>query len=296
MKTLPLTVLAYEGPQARAYLLAMRERGWQPQRVLLMVLDHHPATGKKTATWLPRKLRAGLCRAQQEAALMYWPRSLRRSHPAVVAAVTSACEPLWPGRATAMVDAIAGAHHWPSQGSQFEQMLVSGYKDERLHRRLAELAEAGTLGPVLYTGGGIVPKALLDIPGVRLLHIHPGHLPDVRGADGLLWSMLIRGRPGASCFWMAPGIDVGDLIVAREFEPLALDLPTSAAGLSLYRALFASYDPLLRARLLVDDVLAAAEPYEQLTGRPQSEDDGLTYHFLHEALRNEALRRLCAKG
>ena len=29
------------------------------------------------------------------------------------------------------------------------------------------------------------PPVALDLPGVDLLHVHPGFLPDIRGADGV---------------------------------------------------------------------------------------------------------------
>ena len=57
---------------------------------------------------------------------------------------------------------------------------------------------------------------MFEIPGIRLIHVHTGFLPQVRGADVLLWSLLVRGRPGVSAFFMTPGLDDGDVLAARE--------------------------------------------------------------------------------
>ena len=58
----------------------------------------------------------------------------------------------------------------------------------------------------------------------------------------------------------------------------------------LYRALFAFYDPLLRAHLLVQHVLSKGQPLAELPNTPQDESDGITYHFLHASIRRRALQ------
>jgi methionyl-tRNA formyltransferase len=71
---------------------------------------------------------------------------------------------------------------------------------------------------MLYTSGGRVPGDLLSTSPSRMIHIHPGVVPYVRGSDCLFWSVLTRGRPGMSCFYMNAGIDTGDIIHTREFD------------------------------------------------------------------------------
>ena len=38
-RQIPLTVLAWEGPQARAYLARMKRAGMSPERIILMIKD-----------------------------------------------------------------------------------------------------------------------------------------------------------------------------------------------------------------------------------------------------------------
>jgi hypothetical protein len=147
---------------------------------------------------------------------------------------------------------------------------------------------------VLFTGGGILPAGVIDLPGLRFLHVHPGHLPFVRGADGLLWSILVRGRPATSCFYLAAGLDTGDVVAVRDYPPLSFDLGSRRRpdDQTLYRAVFSFIDPLLRADMLVNGVLNAGVDLPHLETTPQDPSRGVTYHFLHPRLRERALARL----
>ena len=48
--------------------------------------------------------------------------------------------------------------------------------------------------------------------GKNFIHIHPGYLPEVRGADGLLWSIKEYNKIGVSSFIMNHKIDSGEII------------------------------------------------------------------------------------
>src|SRR5207244_390428 len=89
---------------------------------------------------------------------------------------------------------------------------------------------------------------------------------DRRRPDGLL-----RGRPGVSAFFMTPGLDDGDVLAARELEPLKITLPAGSRNDAdtLYRALFSFIDPLIRAELLVGDVLEPVGDLGALSATPQ---------------------------
>ncbi|EFL91636.1 hypothetical protein REG_1079 [Candidatus Regiella insecticola LSR1] len=81
----------------------------------------------------------------------------------------------------------------------------------------------------LFTGGGIVPGSFFNLKNTRFLHIHPGYLPNIRGADCLLWSTMLAGYASATCFYLDPGIDTGDVINAA-FLP-KIRLPDAASHL-----------------------------------------------------------------
>ena len=284
MKVLPLVVLVHDAPVARAYLASMRRAGLRPARIVLMVSSHDPNTKKPVGRWLPGKLRRAWAEQYQAVALNHWPGWIRRTHPGFVERFLAELEKSFPD-AKSLIEEILGGFRYDDYASEVDRLLVRGLADERLADHLHSLSPA----TVLFTGGGLVPRSLLELEGLRFLHVHPGTLPEVRGADGLLWSMLTRGRPGASCFYMAPGIDEGDLVAAKDFPAVRVALEGARLDDdTLYRALFSFYDPLLRASLLVNDVLPLGD-LDRLPSRTQDLSCGLTYHFLHDGLRHVAL-------
>lgn len=293
MKTLPLTVLANAGPQARAYLAAMRRAGYRPERIVLLISSVHPATRKPVTPWLPMAMRRWFAGRVQEMSANAWPRRIRATHPYLVKACAEALEPVL-GDAAGHVQEIGGKFVYETYSDRVDRVFATGLSDPALAQTLKTLAPS----TVLYTGGGIVRRILLDIDGLNFLHIHPGHLPDIRGGDGLLWSILLRGRPGASCFFMDNGIDTGDLLLAHDFEPVEIELGENPRpdDPTLYRALFSFVDPLYRAALLVHQVLALGDVPLDYPATPQDKSAGVTYHFLHDRLRAEGLRRLFVGG
>ena len=77
MKTIPLTVLASEGPQTRAYLARMHHAGLRPERIILMVVGVNPTTRKPIGGWMPRALQMSYARRHQTNRGRFWPRRLR---------------------------------------------------------------------------------------------------------------------------------------------------------------------------------------------------------------------------
>ena len=289
MRTVPLIVLAHEGPSVRAYLARMRHAGLRPDRIVLMVQGRHPVTKKPLGWWLPRRARMWYAEKAQEHAHNYWPRRIRAKHPRLVEAMIREMQRVCHD-AAGLIDEMLGEFRYERYAANVDRVLVRNLRDGALAEVLSGLAP----GAVLYTGGGIVPRTILGIAGLRILHVHPGHLPEVRGADGLLWSTLVRGRPGMSCFYMNAGIDTGDIILARDYPPLCFNVPAGHRPdhRTLYRAIFSFCDPLLRAELLVDQVLGSPGDLGALPAVRQDPSEGNTYHFMHPALRQVALARL----
>jgi len=288
MKTLPLTVLLYDGPIARAYLSALYHAGYAPRRIVMMVSKKNPSTGKPQGRWLPGTLRRKWAEKTHNVSLFHWPRILSVKHA---------------GLCQKMVDVIGNTLDFPpaffesllgkapveTYCKNVDRIFIDGLGDPALSKTLKALSPE----TILFTGGGILPASLLGIDGIRFLHIHPGYLPHIRGADGLLWSFVTRGMPGASCFYMEPGIDVGDLVLARELPRLQFsvtddDRPDDQI---LYRLLFTYFDPAIRARVLIDSLKCGEDLYH-LPTTPQDLDIGMTFHFMHSELRHRVLTEI----
>lgn len=293
MKTIALTVLATEGPQARVYLAAMRRAGLQPERIVLLISSIHLATRKPVAPWMPMRARRWIAGRMQEASANAWPRRIRAREPSLVNAYAIAMEPVIKDSA-GLIEEIGGAFDFEKYAVRVDRVMVRGLSDPALSEHLASISPTA----VLFTGGGIVRRNLLDIEGIRFIHVHPGKLPEVRGGDGLLWSILLRGRPGSSSFYMDAGIDTGEMIVSRDFEPIQIELGPEPRpdDMTLYRSVFSFVDLLYRLALLIEDVLGHGDDPLDYSAETQNEDEGVTYHFLHERLRSRALEILFANG
>ena len=107
----------------------------------------------------------------------------------------------------------------------------------------------------LYTDGGIVPKYFFNNHNFKIIHCHPGLLPEIKGSDCLLWSASIRRKLGASCFYMSSNIDEGQVI--ERIEQDIPNLPTLLPFLGKkmidysYYLLNNTIDPHIRAQLLL---------------------------------------------
>jgi methionyl-tRNA formyltransferase len=132
----------------------------------------------------------------------------------------------------------------------------------------------------VFGGGGILKEETLGI-GKRFIHCHPGRVPHFRGSHCIEWSVLVEGRCAVTAFLMDRGIDLGDIIMIRDFDPPALD----DGGLP----------PLYSAHIRSETLLDVVRQYV-LEGefRPLRQDpsEGLTYYKMHPALANLVLHRL----
>ena len=99
----------------------------------------------------------------------------------------------------------------------------------------------------LYTGGGILKKPILDTQN-KFLHIHPGFLPKIRGADGILWSLFKFNSFGVSSFYINNKIDEGKILSRQnlDIKNFELILDKNAKNKTYYRFIYSFIDPLLR--------------------------------------------------
>jgi hypothetical protein len=289
LRTIPLTVLAYEGPGSRAYLAMMETMGFRPSSIIGMVSSHGEVAGngKRVGRLLPGFLRSKYAKRVQEIRRMYWPRQIRKLHPDLYEAIANGLsseidEP------RQMLDKITGAFRLEDYSDDVSYVMVRNYRDPSL----LQIVKNVSSNPILFTGGGILPSSLIAA-APRIVHVHPGYLPHVKGADGLLWSTLVRFRPGAACFYMNKGIDTGAIIETMDLSPLTFEISESARSddQTLYRSLFSFYDPLIRAKVF-SEVLALYHGQLPDNGASQSSNEGTTYHFMHADIRARALRKI----
>jgi len=167
------------------------------------------------------------------------------------------------------------------------------YNDPDLHNLIKENKK----NTFLYTNGGIVPKNLLNDKEIKILHIHPGIVPEFKGSDCLLWSGLKSGNFGTSCFYMNYKIDEGNLISTKNFKIkkiscLKKPLDNDEDEL-VYSAILYSYDPHLRASLLIDTIKNnEIQDLKKLPCKSQDNAESFPYLWMHKEIRKQTLRKL----
>lgn len=77
----------------------------------------------------------------------------------------------------------------------------------------------------VISGARILSKEVLQACEGRVINIHPGFLPDVRGLDTFLWSIYYKKPLGISAHFITPRLDSGFLIYKEKLSILKDDTP-----------------------------------------------------------------------
>jgi hypothetical protein len=286
-KVIPLTMLFYEGPISRAYLATLHSLGLKPKKIIEIVAAKDVATKKFVGKWLPRGLRLTYAASIQRRKLHYWPKQLLKANFDVVSGVFDKVQTKFGFKRT-VIDNATALLPLVSYSDCVESILIEGLDDKCLQKYLSKEPS----GTVLYTGGGIVPSTLLELKHIKFLHIHPGFLPDIRGADCALWSSLLKGRTSATCFYMSEGIDTGDVISSFWLPKLSFNVDIKGINShSIYRIIYGFIDPWIRAFVL-RDLVNNYDAFDALDVTHQTEEGGVTFYFMHQRLRDITFKKL----
>lgn len=283
---IPLEVLFFEGPIARAYLETIKSLGFMPKKIIHLVSIKDIATKKPVGRFLPFFMRKAYANAIQIKKIHYWPKKLSQDHQEIHSELLDNLRDSFGFKKSTLHDA-AHLKSLDTYSNNVEQLLIEDLKDPVLFEYLSNKAPT----EFLFTGGGIVPAELFNLKQLKFIHIHPGFLPDIRGADCLLWSVLMTGYASATCFFMNAGIDMGDII-----NPCWLPkfkLPKALITLdekTFYRVLYAYVDPWVRAYVLRNTLLSSFD-FKNVKVLKQKEEDGTTFHFMHDLVKASAFSK-----
>jgi folate-dependent phosphoribosylglycinamide formyltransferase PurN len=135
---------------------------------------------------------------------------------------------------------------------------------------------------IIFTGGNILRKPLLDVPRLGVLNVHLGMLPEVRGMSSPEWSLLNNVPVGVTSHYVDSGLDTGPILQRCEF-------PDAIRCASLSD---------LRNRLIAFGIEKTAEVVANLDrgtifATPQSKlDEDRQFFVMHEWLQARASERL----
>lgn len=288
LKTAPITLLFWEGPIARAYLATLRDCGYRPQRIINLVSDVDIFNGNSLARWLPTGIRNFYCKSVHQSRAHFWSRHIRQRHPELFFAIKTAVARDFGVREECYQE-CQSLLPLSEYCEDVSDLLIESLRDIRLLNALSK-----EKGAMLFTGGGIVPPPLLDLPNLNFLHIHPGKLPSFRGADCTLWSWLVTGRPSASLFYLASGIDDGEVVISQFLPDVRFDVDTAIYDQkTLYRAVYAFLDPWVRAFVLKQSV-DSTSGLSIISSNKQDHAFSVNFHFMHDELLKLAFNRVFA--
>jgi folate-dependent phosphoribosylglycinamide formyltransferase PurN len=74
---------------------------------------------------------------------------------------------------------------------------------------------------IIFAGGNILRKPLLDMPRLGVLNVHLALLPEVRGMSSPEWSLLNHVPVGVTIHYVDAGIDTGAILRRCEFSGAA---------------------------------------------------------------------------
>jgi hypothetical protein len=181
-------------------------------------------------------------------------------------------------------DAILDAVGW-----ERESFTINHINDEELIGFLSSHVDEKY---VIFCGGGILREGILNC-SKRFIHVHPGVVPEMRGADCLLWSVLVENRIGMSTFFMNEGIDTGDIIKTDSYEIPQFEISLRRFPAKAVKQLLVNYvDPHYRADTLASLFERMPDPARWETQKQHSYE-GKTYYFMHNDLLPQAINRFC---
>lgn len=283
---LPVTILFWEGPIARAYLAVLKKMGLKPERIIQLISKVDLVSRKPVASYLPQALRFLYAEIKQRRSIHYWAFNLIKNEKDLYQSIVEKVKTVLQFDQQLFNDAIS-LNDLRSYSPCVEKLFIENLKDEALYRYLSEMPQT----KIIFTGGGIVPKKILELGNLKFIHVHPGFLPDIRGADCVLWSTLVKGRTSATSFYMAPGIDDGDIIHSCYLPDLYFDYDcTNKTCKTVYRAIYAFLDPWVRSYVLRRTVLLT-DGFRSITATPQG-SNSTTYHFMHEQIQKYVYSKL----
>ncbi len=124
---------------------------------------------------------------------------------------------------------------------------------------------------ILNTGSFIYTQKLITNLNDKVYHVHPGYLPDLKGADGIFWSILKFNKVGMSLFRINEKIDEGEIYARKYFDFYQFkhrafnNLKTKEK----YNFILSTLDPILRAKYFTEwgiNSLLKKEPIQNSSG------------------------------
>ena len=139
------------------------------------------------------------------------------------------------------------------------------------HQDLVKHIENNEEGFLIFTGGGILKKEILN-SGVKFIHFHPGIVPNYRGSTCFYYSILDEGNCGVTAYIMDEKLDAGDIVYQKKFnKPNHIFVDDV-------------YDPFIRSETLVE--LIKKDVLKKNNFKKNNPLEGETFFIIHPVLKH----------
>jgi methionyl-tRNA formyltransferase len=137
---------------------------------------------------------------------------------------------------------------------------------------------------VLVSNGCPYILPISDLPRARYVNIHPSLLPDLRGYDPVIGSVLYGRDAGATCHLMDEGIDTGEII-----SQIPISYTEDLDVTTLYQLSFIAEKGAFREALLRDFEVCSAqdETAEVISYRRNEKDWNITFCESNEVIEQK---------
>ena len=131
---------------------------------------------------------------------------------------------------------------------------------------------------IVYSGGGILRKDIIDIPIYGVLNAHSGFLPKFRGMNVIEWSLLMGYLPQTTIHFIDKGIDTGNILYSESI-PYSNDLYTFRGNATVHNV------------QLITKVISDFFSYKKYS-KKQEIKEGKQYFVMNDLLKNEVINIL----
>ncbi len=107
-----------------------------------------------------------------------------------------------------------------------KQLGIKYFSLDHDGKETSEIIRKNPVDLYIIAGARILSKKIIKACGDKILNIHPGLLPDVRGLDTFFWSILSDKPLGISAHFITSKIDSGLLIYKERLKLYEDDTPS----------------------------------------------------------------------
>ena len=126
-----------------------------------------------------------------------------------------------------------------------EHYNIKRYKVSNLNDlKTTNVLRENNIDLIVYSGGGILKKDLINISRFGVINAHAGELPFFRGMNVVEWALINKIRPKISVHMIDTGIDTGDILLSKDIYFSETNSLTEIRGISVVQEIEALIEVL----------------------------------------------------